>query len=219
VPRCRAVTRHVLFMLCTRTHMFVLVVGHSQVPHVDFLTTIDRFIFVTLACLLWAGVESTIVWYVAVYYDGIGAGVTAGGATRRASTGGGDGDGTDVENTEGLEYLVPTIPRLESFPLAYTLDAAFAGIVLIGYTIHCLWMIVPAIHQQTKQRNALDDKYQNGEDDNTSFFRRLHEKAHARKVLTDQFRHSYSYTERVPGRTLMRQMTRRRASVNSLTRV
>ena len=41
----------------------LLYAAGDLVPRVDFLTTIDRMIFITLGMLLWLGVESAAVYY------------------------------------------------------------------------------------------------------------------------------------------------------------
>ena len=41
----------------------LLYVVGDHVPRVDFLTTIDRMIFITLFLLLWLGIESAAVYY------------------------------------------------------------------------------------------------------------------------------------------------------------
>ena len=50
-----------IFTMFLAAYALLYVVG-EHVPHVAFLTTIDRFIFVNLGCLLFAGVTSVVVW-------------------------------------------------------------------------------------------------------------------------------------------------------------
>lgn len=171
------------FTMFLAAFALLYVVG-EHVPHVDFLTTIDRLIFVTLAVLLWVGIESTLVWFVAVHYDGIGMGVAGSGA-RRGGASGSEDDAAD-EFGSGVEAF--------PFPLAYILDASLGGFVLTSYFAYLALMLVPSIHRQAMKRESLEADYEEQLKSDTAeftFFRRLAPYEVSRKVSTDNFRYSY----------------------------
>ena len=81
-----------------------------------------------------SGLESVCCWYVAVYWDGIGAGVTAGAARR----GGGASDGADDADADAdsssLSLTLSYWP--EHTPKAYLIDIVLGGGMLIMYVAY-----------------------------------------------------------------------------------
>ena len=180
-----------VFTMFLAAFALLYVVG-EHVPHVDFLTTIDRLIFVTLGVLLWIGVESTLVWHVAIYHDGIGMGV-AGGAARRG--------GTDDELLAGDSDDEMVDGATVGFPVAYVIDASLGALTLISYFVYLYSALSPSIRRQRKKREDLEADYDKQLKTDTAehtFFRRLAAQEQKRKVLTDEVRTSYRLVTRRP---------------------
>lgn len=136
----------------------------SRIRQLSFFTVIDRLIFVTLSCLFYIGVQSVIVWYVAVYWDGIGQGVTS----KLSRRGGGN---TGVADDGEEEYAF-------GMPLAYVLDIALGCSLLFAYLCYLFVLVIPSINKQRRDRctvESVHDATLKGGTSSTNFFFRIEE--------------------------------------------
>ena len=155
------------FTMFLAAYALLYVVG-EHVPHVDFLTIVDRIILVTLAVLAFSAITSVVVWYIAVYIDGIGAGIV--GARRGASTAADEEEEAMVDEDE--EATGPY-----RFPSAYAIDIAMGGALLIAYLAYAIIAIVPNVWEQEYQRAHFEEDFAEGappsSDPELCFFRRF----------------------------------------------
>lgn len=112
--------------------------------------------------------------YVAVYHDGIGAGVTGAEGARRVGAGGTSSDISFADDADADDAVRP-------FPLAYALDIGLGLSLLSFYALYIAFSVTPDIRRQERERRGLEAAHnasvakQPEAMRKTAFFYRLHE--------------------------------------------